>query len=153
MADLLNNQLLKEQQKSVDPKTITMKTATIPKFKLCNLPLQDSFTPRLQNQVAKIKSPRGGETGGATTVSLPRRSVGIFGKRIKVSPRATMTGTGRYNNNSKTNSPPAADEWNETFVGGQEASLLTNWRKLAVHLKDKMPKKKNEVQEAAETGE
>ena len=44
------------------------------------------------------------------------------------------------------------DEWNEAFVGGQEASLLTNWRKLAVHLKDKMPKS-NDEQEVAEAGE
>ena len=36
---------------------ITMK-AIVPKVNLCNLPIQDSFTPRLLNTTAKIKSSR-----------------------------------------------------------------------------------------------
>ena len=36
----------------------TQRPYIVPKVNLCNLPLQDSFTPRLQNQIAKITSGR-----------------------------------------------------------------------------------------------
>ena len=102
----------------------------IPKVKLCNLPIQDSFTPRLHNQVAKMQSPR-----DSKTVEAPRSKVGIFGRSIKASLRL----------DKKT---AKGGEWNEA---DGPFSPATRRRKLAIHLSEAVPATPQKVAETGET--
>ena len=102
------------------------------KLELCALPISDSFTPRLHNQIGKIQSPR-----DSKTVEAPRSKVGIFGRTIKASPRVKQ----------KT---AKGGEWNEDFADGQ-LSPARHRRKLAIHVSQKVPTTPKKVAEHGET--